>query len=37
MALLLRPDGHIGFRAAPASDAGLRALDSHLDGYLVPD
>ena len=36
MAVLLRPDGHIGFRASPASEAGLRALDVHLDGYLVP-
>jgi 2-polyprenyl-6-methoxyphenol hydroxylase-like FAD-dependent oxidoreductase len=36
VAVLLRPDGHIGFRAAPASPAGLRALDAHLDGYLVP-
>jgi 4,5-epoxidase len=36
VAVLLRPDGHIGFRAAPASQAGLRALDAHLDGYLVP-
>ena len=36
VAVLLRPDGHIGFRAAPASQAGLRALDTHLDSYLVP-
>jgi hypothetical protein len=36
VAVLLRPDGHIGFRAAPASQAALRALDAHLDGYLVP-
>jgi 4,5-epoxidase len=36
MAVLLRPDGHVGFRAAPASPAGLRALDAHLDAYLVP-
>jgi 6-methylpretetramide 4-monooxygenase / 4-hydroxy-6-methylpretetramide 12a-monooxygenase len=34
-AVLVRPDGYIGFRAAPADQAGLRALDSHLDGYLV--
>lgn len=33
--ILVRPDGYIGFRAA-ADQAGLRALDSHLDGYLVP-
>jgi 2-polyprenyl-6-methoxyphenol hydroxylase-like FAD-dependent oxidoreductase len=35
-ALLVRPDGHIGFRAAPADAAGLAALDAHLDTYLVP-
>jgi 6-methylpretetramide 4-monooxygenase / 4-hydroxy-6-methylpretetramide 12a-monooxygenase len=34
-AVLVRPDGHIGFRT-PASPAGLAALDSHLDSYLVP-
>jgi 6-methylpretetramide 4-monooxygenase / 4-hydroxy-6-methylpretetramide 12a-monooxygenase len=34
-ALLVRPDGHIGFRAA-ADAAGLAALDSHLDSYLIP-
>ena len=35
-AVLVRPDGHIGFRAAPADAAGLAALDAHLDSYLVP-
>ena len=34
-AVLIRPDGHIGFRA-PADSAGLGALDSHLDSYLIP-
>ena len=34
-AVLVRPDGHIGFRA-PADSAGLSALDSHLDSYLIP-
>ena len=34
-AVLVRPDGHIGFRT-PADSAGLRQLDSHLDSYLVP-
>jgi len=34
-ALLVRPDGHIGFRATPADAAGLAALDAHLDSYLV--
>jgi 4,5-epoxidase len=35
-AVLVRPDGFIGFRAAPADAAGLRALDAHLDSYVVP-
>jgi hypothetical protein len=35
-AVLVRPDGYIGFRAVPAGRAGLRALDAHLDTYLVP-
>jgi hypothetical protein len=35
-AVLVRPDGHIGFRATPADGAGLAALDAHLDSYLVP-
>src|SRR5580693_1568913 len=35
-AVLVRPDGFIAFRAAPADHAGLRALDAHLDSYLVP-
>jgi 6-methylpretetramide 4-monooxygenase / 4-hydroxy-6-methylpretetramide 12a-monooxygenase len=35
-AVLIRPDGHIGFRAVPAGRAGLSALDAHLDSYLVP-
>ena len=34
-AVLVRPDGHIGFRT-PANSAGLAALDSHLDSYLIP-
>jgi 6-methylpretetramide 4-monooxygenase / 4-hydroxy-6-methylpretetramide 12a-monooxygenase len=34
-AVLVRPDGHIGFRT-PANSAGLDALDSHLDSYLIP-
>ena len=34
-AVLVRPDGHIGFRA-PANSAGLGALDSHLGSYLIP-
>ena len=35
-AALVRPDGFLGFRAAPADAEGLRALDAHLDSYLVP-
>ena len=34
-AVLVRPDGHIGFRT-PADAAGLAALDAHLDSYLIP-
>jgi len=36
VALLVRPDGHIGFRAVPADAAGLGALDAFLDSYLIP-
>ncbi len=35
-AILVRPDGHIGFVAAPADLAGLDALDAHLGSYLIP-
>jgi 2-polyprenyl-6-methoxyphenol hydroxylase-like FAD-dependent oxidoreductase len=35
-AVLIRPDGYIGFRAVPADADGLRSLDAHLDTYLVP-
>jgi 2-polyprenyl-6-methoxyphenol hydroxylase-like FAD-dependent oxidoreductase len=34
--VLVRPDGHLGFRASPADAAGLRAVDAHLDSYLIP-
>jgi 6-methylpretetramide 4-monooxygenase / 4-hydroxy-6-methylpretetramide 12a-monooxygenase len=34
-AVLVRPDGHIGFRA-PVDSAGLAALDAHLSSYLIP-
>ena len=35
--LLIRPDGHIGFRS-PSADAGaLAALEGHLSSYLTPD
>jgi hypothetical protein len=35
-ALLVRPDGFIAFRAAPADAAAMKALDVHLAAYLVP-
>jgi 6-methylpretetramide 4-monooxygenase / 4-hydroxy-6-methylpretetramide 12a-monooxygenase len=35
-ALLIRPDGYIGFRAAAADEAGLAAVDAHLSSYLIP-
>jgi 2-polyprenyl-6-methoxyphenol hydroxylase-like FAD-dependent oxidoreductase len=35
-AVLVRPDGYVGFRACPADPAGLRALDAHLRSYLIP-
>ena len=35
-AILVRPDGYVGFLAAPADAAGLGAIDSHLGSYLVP-
>jgi hypothetical protein len=36
-AVLVRPDGFIGFRAAPADETTMNALDAHLATYLVPD
>ena len=35
-AILVRPDGFIGFRAAPADETTMDALDAHLTSYLVP-
>ena len=35
-ALLVSPDGHIGFRTVPADAAGLAVVDTFLDFYLVP-
>jgi hypothetical protein len=34
-AVLIRPDGFIGFRAIPADPAGLDALAVHLATYLI--
>ena len=36
-AVLVRPDGFIGFRAAPANETTMATLDAHLASYLVPD
>jgi 2-polyprenyl-6-methoxyphenol hydroxylase-like FAD-dependent oxidoreductase len=35
-AVLVRPDGFIGFRAAPADATTMAALDAHLASYLIP-
>jgi hypothetical protein len=35
-AVLVRPDGFIGFRAAPADANTMAALDAHLSSYLIP-
>ena len=36
-AILVRPDGFIGFRAAPVDETTMDALDDHLATYLVPE
>jgi hypothetical protein len=35
--VLIRPDGHIGFRFPSADEGALAALDRHLSSYLIPD
>ena len=35
-AILVRPDGFIGFRAAPADEPAMDALDAQLTTYLGP-
>jgi 2-polyprenyl-6-methoxyphenol hydroxylase-like FAD-dependent oxidoreductase len=35
-AVLVRPDGFIGYRLARADEAGFAALDAHLASYLAP-
>jgi 6-methylpretetramide 4-monooxygenase / 4-hydroxy-6-methylpretetramide 12a-monooxygenase len=35
--VLIRHDGHIGFRSASADAGALAALDRHLSSYLTPD
>jgi 6-methylpretetramide 4-monooxygenase / 4-hydroxy-6-methylpretetramide 12a-monooxygenase len=36
-AVLVRPDGYLGFRAAATDAAGLAAVDAHLSTYLIPN
>jgi hypothetical protein len=35
-AILVRPDGFVGFRADPADAKAIDALDAHLAAYLIP-
>jgi 6-methylpretetramide 4-monooxygenase / 4-hydroxy-6-methylpretetramide 12a-monooxygenase len=35
--VLIRPDGHIGFRFLSADVGAFTALDDHLGSYLIPD
>jgi hypothetical protein len=35
--ILLRPDGHIGFRYPSAEAEAFTTLDRHLASYLIPD
>jgi Aromatic-ring hydroxylase, C-terminal len=35
--VLIRPDGHIGFRFPSADGEAIAALDRHLSSYLMPD
>jgi hypothetical protein len=35
--VMVRPDGHIGFRFPKADGDALAALDRHLAGYLIPE
>jgi hypothetical protein len=35
--VMIRPDGHIGFRFPSADANALTALDRHLDSYLIPE
>jgi 2-polyprenyl-6-methoxyphenol hydroxylase-like FAD-dependent oxidoreductase len=36
-AVLVRPDGFVGFRANPANETTMDALDAHLATYLIPN
>jgi hypothetical protein len=35
--IMIRPDGHIGFRYPSAQAGAFTALDRHLSSYLIPD
>jgi hypothetical protein len=35
--IMVRPDGHIGFRSPSAQAGAFTALDRHLSSYLIPD
>jgi 4,5-epoxidase len=35
--IMIRPDGHIGFRYPSAEAGAFTALDRHLSSYLIPD
>jgi 6-methylpretetramide 4-monooxygenase / 4-hydroxy-6-methylpretetramide 12a-monooxygenase len=35
--IMIRPDGHIGFRHPSADTRAFTALDRHLSSYLIPD
>ena len=35
-AILVRPDGFVGFRVNPADETTMDALDAHLASYLIP-
>jgi hypothetical protein len=35
-AILVRPDGFVGFRVDPADETTMEALDAHLASYLIP-
>jgi 2-polyprenyl-6-methoxyphenol hydroxylase-like FAD-dependent oxidoreductase len=36
-AILVRPDGFVGFRADPSDEMTVNALDAHLATYLIPN
>jgi hypothetical protein len=36
-AILVRPDGFVGFRADPSDQMAMNALDAHLATYLIPN